>query len=187
MSWERTRICWKTECITVWLVCTVHAFKQSENCRTKAGKHESLVPLKHRWSSLTTWNEWQPSNRLECYTNDTTLAILCVGFHVAAGSVCRGKCSATYQLWKVKVTVVRDECLICLICQCRANKELCKHCTVSTLVRVILFDSLQCLIRSSSPLYTLTGKEIQLDYFTFTTFPSDDRTGRLTICILMDQ
>lgn len=53
-------------------------------------------------------DEWQPSNRLECYANDTTLAILCVGLRVAAGSVCRGKCSATYQLWNVKVSVVRE-------------------------------------------------------------------------------
>lgn len=77
---------------------------------------------------------------------------------------------------------LENECPICLICQCRANKELCKHCTVSTLVRVILFDSLQCLIRTSSPLYTLTGKEIQPNSFTFITDPGGD-----TICSLMDQ
>lgn len=53
-------------------------------------------------------NEWQPSNRLQCYTNDTTLAILYTGFHVAAGSVCRGKRSATYQLGRVKVTVAGE-------------------------------------------------------------------------------
>lgn len=84
------------------------AFKQSENCLTKAGKYKSLVPLKLCWSSLAMRDEWQPSNRLECYTNDTTLAILCVGLYAAAGSVCRGKCSATYQLWNVKVSVVRE-------------------------------------------------------------------------------
>lgn len=77
---------------------------------------------------------------------------------------------------------LENECPICLICQCRANTELDKHCTVSTLVRVILFDSLQCLIRPSSPLDTLTGKEIQLDHFTFITEPGGD-----TICALMDQ
>lgn len=77
---------------------------------------------------------------------------------------------------------LENECPICLICRCRANKELCKHCAVSTLVRVILFDSLQCLIRSSSPLYTLTGKEIQLDSFTVITSASDDRAGAPTIC-----
>ena len=50
----------------------------------------SLVPLKHRWSSLTTRNDSQSSNGLKHYANDMTLVILYVGFHVAAGSVCQG-------------------------------------------------------------------------------------------------
>lgn len=125
------------------------------------------------------------------YTNDITLVILYISFHVAAGSVCCGNppqhTSCPARAVEFQGDWLKNEWPICLIFQRGANKELCKHCTVSTLLGVILFDSLQCLIRSSSPPDMLTGKETGHGYFTFITVPSVDGVERLAICLLMSQ
>lgn len=128
----------KTEQITVWLTCTVHAFKNCQNSFTKAGKCKSVVPLKYHWSSPTTWSESQSSNRPKPYTNDMTLVILCVGFHVQAGSVhwgnapqhtscppvkCQGDCGWRMNVrfvWYVGAEPTRS-CANIVLCQHRSE------------------------------------------------------------------
>lgn len=100
-------------------------------------------------SNVMLQNQSRTCDQLKRYTNDTTLVILCVSFHITAGSVWYGNAPPCTSCAGRAVEFQGDRGWgmngrRVWIFQLRANAELCKHRTVSTLVRVIWFDSLQC-------------------------------------------